>query len=697
MELILTDRNPKISYASSHTEAVINTAPLTNSAQKIVLSPQYVYQTLYAFLWVVTITLFAIPLNANAQPNKSLLTPQQQDFLDAYKAIKRNDRKAIANYKKKLKNYPLIVYINYHDYRLHLATTPKKQIKAFIANNKNNYLGDRLYSKWLTYLANKKHWTTFLQNYKPQKSLSLRCYHIQALANRKQVSKALELGKPIWQDQTYLNKACKPLDKLIRDHKKLTGTMLWHRIELAMSKRKINLAKKLSKDLSAKDRAMLDYWIRVYKKPELIAKPLPNSISPTVKKSIFTQGIRLLASKNPNLANTSLNTFYKQYGLNNDQYAVLKRKIALRTAYKYAPQAEEYLGEVNGSSAKNEDTLRWQAQVALKKSDWATLLETIELMPLENQKDKQWLYWKARALEASKQHKEANEIYNQLAKQRNYYGFLAADKLNKPYRFNPNPVKKRDTKYLIKKYPELQRIQQLMAVDWPLSAKREWYQLLKRVDSNELQAIAVLAYQWEQYSQSIRSLAKAKNWHDLGLRFPTPHKEPVMQNANKNNIDPAWIYGIMRRESAFSEDIRSPVGAVGLMQIMPKTAKYIGKKIGVKKVSYQDLSKAENNIQLGSAYLSYLSDKYAGQKVLATASYNAGPNRVDSWIPKTGMLPADQWIDSIPFSETRAYVKAVLEYTTIFKSIMNKKYDRLKDVMPPIGYKNIKNTDPAHP
>lgn len=697
--MILTIRNITISWRTLYTSYVgIHIPPISKSIFQCFIPPiktasNNIFYSVLLALFLVTF----LSTQAQAQTQKSLLTSQQKDFLAAYKSLKANDRQAIAKYKKKLKNYPLIVYINYHDYRMHMGTTPTKKIKQFIAQNQDNYLGDKLYSKWLTHLAKQKKWTTFLNNYKPQKSLNLRCYHIQALANRKQTSKALRLAKPIWQDQIKLNHACKPLDKLIRNHKKLTGAMLWHRIELAMNKRKTHEAKKLSKDLSAKDRAMFNYWLKVYKKPSLITSPLPKHISPTIKKRIFTLGIRLLASRDPSLANKSLNKFYKQYGLNKDQYGVLKRKVALRTAYKYAPQAEKYLDEVNNTSAKTEDTLRWQAQVALKKSDWATLLETIELMPAKEQKDKQWLYWKARALAAAKQHKEANDIYKLLAKQRNYYGFLAADILNKPYQFNPNPVKQKNTKYLIKKYPELQRIQELMAVNWPLSAKREWYQLLKRVDRNELQAIAVLAYQWEQYAQSIRSLAKAKKWHDLDLRFPTPHKEPVMQNANKNNIDPAWIYGIMRRESAFSEDIRSPVGAVGLMQLMPRTAKYIGKKIGVKKVSYRDLIKADNNIELGSAYLSYLSDKYAGQKVLATASYNAGPNRVDSWIPKSGTLPADQWVDSIPFSETRAYVKAVLEYTTIFKSLLNKKYDRLKDVMPPVGYNNIKKTDSNHP
>jgi len=654
--------------------------------------------SLITLIALISLTLFlSTPLNAFAQVNKSSLNQNQKDYLSAYKAIKRNDRKAISKYKKKLKDYPLMVYLNYHDYRLHMSSTPKEQIKSFIKQNQDNYLGDKLYGKWLRHLAGKRHWTTFLKNYKPQKSQTSQCYHIQALANRKQVSKALKLAKPIWQSSTTLSKACKPLDKLLRNNRKLTGGMIWQRITLAMNKRKIKLAKKLSKDLSSNDKKMFNYWLKVYSKPQLVAKPLPSYISGSIKKSIFHQGIKRLASKDAPLANKSLLKYKKQYALNADQYAVLKRQVALRTAYKYAPQAKDYLNAVNTTKAKSKDTLRWQAQVALKYSDWAMLLDTIELMPSESQQDKQWLYWKARALEATKQGKAANDIYKRLAKQRNYYAFLSADRLNKPYQFNPNPVKKRDTKYLIKKYPELQRIQELMAVDWPLSAKREWYFLLKRVDRDELQAIAVLANQWKQHSQAIRSLAKAKKWHDLDLRFPTPHKEPVMQNADKNNIDPAWIYGIMRRESAFSEDIKSPVGAMGLMQLMPKTAKYIGNKIGVKKVSYQDLSKAKNNIELGSAYLSYLNQKYKGNKVLATASYNAGPGRVDRWTPKKSSIPADQWIDSIPYTETRTYVKAVLEYTTIFKSLLNKKYDRLEDVMPPIGGKPITKTDPKHP
>lgn len=649
------------------------------------------------FIGLLLLITLLIGMQSPAFAQKKELSQSQQDFLDAYQAIKNNDRKAIAQYKRKLQNYPLYPYVLYHDYRRNLKDTPKHLIESFIKDNQNNYLGDALYRKWLVHLAKIGHWTTFLNAYTPQKNKNSQCYYIQALANRKQVETALKYAKPLWEDSLELSSACYPIDKILRKNNQLTGTMIWNRISLAMNKRKTKLAQKLSHDLSKKDQKMFSYWLKVYKKPSLVSKAMPSYLAPTIRKKIFTQGVKKLASRNAKLAKSSLDKYYKQYGLNRDQFLVLDKNIALRTAYRYGPQAKELLNEVNTNGYKSKETLRWQAQIAIKHSQWPDLLDAIELMETKDQDSKQWVYWKARALEATKQQTAANILYQKLAKQRNYYAFLAADRLNLPYQFNPNPIKKVKTEALIKKYPQLARIQELLAIDWMLSTKREWYHLLNKVDRNELQAVGVLANQWEQHAQAIRSMAKAKDWNALHLRFPTPYKEPVMQNAEKNNIDPAWVYGIMRRESAFSEDIKSPVGATGLMQIMPKTAKYMSQKIGSGNISYKKLTQAENNIELGSAYLNYLNGKYHGHKVLATASYNAGPSRVDRWVPKTGSIPADQWIDSIPFSETRDYVKAVLEYTTIFKSLLNQRYDRLKDVMPDIGNTPIQKTDPKHP
>lgn len=634
--------------------------------------------------------LFAFSSSASAKNN---LTASQQAFLDAYDAIRANDRRAIAKYKKQLKDYALYPYLLFHDYRLHISNTPNHLIESFVNEHQNSYIGDALYNKWLAHLAKTKQWKKLSSVYTPQKKQDLQCYHIQALAHTNQLELAIEQSKPIWVRSTKLSRACRPIDTLLRKHKSLTGPMVWERIELALEKRHYKTATHLARDLSKTDKQMVSYWQKVLKEPSLVNQRMPSYVSTTVRKKAFTQGVKYLAKKDPKEARLALIRYSQQYGLDRSQFNMLEQYIALRTAYQYAPEAKDYLKNVNLNGQRNDETLRWQAQVALKNSDWPELLDTLDLMEPEAQDEKQWMYWRARALEATNRPQAAHILYNKLAKDRHYYAFLAADRLNLPYQFNPKPVEQIDTKQLIAKYPELTRIKELLAVNWELSSKREWYQLLNKADADELHAVAVLADQWEQHAQAIRSLAKAEEWNVLQLRFPTPYKEPIMQNAKKNDIDPAWIYGIIRRESAFSEDIRSPVGATGLMQLMPQTAKYINNKIGGKRNSYKRLTEAQNNIELGSAYLSYLNKKFDGNKVLATASYNAGPRRVESWIPEHRSLPADQWVDSIPYSETRAYVKAVLEYTTIFKSLLNQKHDRLQDVMPEIGIVNTADKD----
>ena len=631
---------------------------------------------------LIPVIVFALPLTIHAA---TPLTENQQSFLDAYKSIEANDRPAIADYKAKLKNYELTPYLLYHDYRLHLKNTPPRLIKQFVKENENNYLGDRLYVQWLTLLASESRWKEYLNDYNPQKGRDLQCYHTQALAATNQLPQAIEQAQTLWVSDASLSKACMPIADILKNSNALTGSMIWERIGLTMQKNRVSLAKILARDLSTSEHEMFDTWLAVHKDPQLIEKPLDQSIDPVIKKQIFMQGLLGLARKDPDQALQTLERFHKQYGLSVEQYNDEKRSISLRTAYRYQPQAEGYLKDVNTSGGASEDSLRWQAQIALKTSNWPLLLDTIALMETAQQQDTQWQYWQARALAATGDEASAVKIYQKLAKDRSYYAFLSADILKIDYQFNPDPVHKIDTESLIKKYPELQRMQELLAIDWLLSAKREWYNLLATVEADDLHAIAVLTSDWKQYSMAITTAARAKRWNDLAIRFPTPHKGPVIQSADKHGVDPAWVYGVIRRESAFSEDIQSSAGAVGLMQLMPKTAKYIGGKIGINNTPKSLLIQPESNIELGSAYLAYLNKKYNGNQVLATASYNAGPHRIDSWLPKDHSLPADQWVDSIPFSETRAYVKAVLEYTTIFKSLLSKKYDRLSDVMPAIG------------
>ena len=623
---------------------------------------------------------------AIASIDHAKLTDNQKKFLDAYEAIKANDRPLISKYKSQLKNYPLYPYIVYLDYKYHFKDTPSGAIESFLNNNPNSPLPFFLKSKWLHYLAETYQWDLYIKHYKEDeyRSVSLECYFIQASITRNQAKQVQKKAQTLWKTHISLPKTCKPVKRFLRKEHLITGSMVWSKARLAMEKGKINQAKKIGRDLSKMGRRSLNFWIATYKTPKKVTRAIPAYISPVIRQAIFMQGIQRLSYSEPELALKTLTQRYEQYGLNPTELADLQSGISLRFAYQYHPKASEYLAQIERVS-KNKRTLDWELQVAIRESNWIDYLDMYALLPEKQQHETRWRYWKARALDELNQTKKALPIFKLLAQQRNFYGFMSADRLNQPYQFNPTPSQKKSLTKMARKYPQLKVIQELIAINWKLSLKREWYHLLDHIDEDDFEAIANFMSDWNQHNLAIQTISKVKKWDDLSLRFPTPYKQPVLQAADKNTIDPAWVYGVIRRESAFSANISSAVGAVGLMQLMPKTARYIGRKLGFKKRQYTHLTSPESNIKLGSAYLSYLHKKYNGSRVLATAAYNAGPHRVDQWIPKDTIMSADQWIETIPFSETRAYVKAVLEYTTIFKSMLNKKYDRLENFMHPIG------------
>lgn len=640
----------------------------------------------YLFITYLITSLLIISTAHATTLDRSKLTQDQRNFLHAYTAIQDRDRPLIAQYKKKLQNYPLLPYISYLDYLKNLNNTPTIAIVNFIKSHKNTHLANRLTLRWLNHLGKTKQWSLFLEHYDSNKhtSSNLSCYYVQAHIHKSKSYYNLGSLRDHWVTGRPLSKACQPIDTYIRNNQKLTGSMLWDNIILAVKKRQISFATLLSQDLSKKERGFYQAWLKIDKNPKLLAKGFPKDMPLRVKQAAFKQSIILLARKDPLLANQLLKKYAKPYNISLINVNELRRTISLRLAYRYKTEAKQFLYEVNQTEA-SKDTLRWQLQVALKNSDWLTILETYELLDPEYQIKNKWQYWKARALNETNKQDQAKIIFKDLAKKRNFYGFLSADILNLDYQFNPTSNDDIDIDYLLKKYSQLPRIKELIAINWKINANREWYHLLTHVKPDDLEAVNYLALEWEQYNIAIRGAAKAKDWNNINLRFPTPHKGPIMKAASQNEIDPAWIYAVMRRESAFAKNTLSPAGAIGLMQLMPKTAKYIGQKMGVNASIYRDLTNPKSNIKLGSAYLSYLYKKYDYNRIKATAAYNAGPSRVNQWIPKDRVIEADQWIDSIPFTETRRYVKAVMEYTIIFQSLLNQKYDRLEINMQPIG------------
>ncbi|NOQ93726.1 MAG: transglycosylase SLT domain-containing protein, partial [Methylophaga sp.] len=231
--------------------------------------------------------------------------------------------------------------------------------------------------------------------------------------------------------------------------------------------------------------------------------------------------------------------------------------------------------------------------------------------------------------------------------------------------------------------PAVARLKEFYALNMNLEARRQAYSLKQKSSVRQLQLLATLTHQCGWHNQTISFLGKAKYWDALDLRFPIVCDTAIRKAGKKNGLNPSWLLGIARQESAFNPSARSHVGATGLMQLMPKTGKLIARLINQPLKSTSELLNPDRNIQLGSAYLRRMYDKNQRNPVLATASYNAGPHRIKRWLP-THDLAADIWIENIPYTETRRYTQSVLSYATIFDYQRKQAIKPLSDRMPTI-------------
>jgi soluble lytic murein transglycosylase len=323
---------------------------------------------------------------------------------------------------------------------------------------------------------------------------------------------------------------------------------------------------------------------------------------------------------------------------------------------------------------------------AMRDQDWESAQEWLERLSLGEQHTPQWRYWRGRVLEAKGHLEEARSVYLLNGEQRGYYSFLAADRAGHRYQFAHSPITYHVSELAdVESLPAIQRARELYAIKRTVDARREWNYAIERMTQPQLLKAAKLADAWGWHDRAISSLAQAKYWDDLELRFPLAHQQQVLHQAARQKINPAWAFAIIRQESAFTADARSHAGALGLMQLLPRTARDMARSLRVRTPRRGDLLKIDTNIQLGVGYLKKVQDRYQGHPVLATAAYNAGPSNVKRWLPNDKSVAADIWIETVPFKETRDYLKRVLTYTVIYEQRLGQQPRSLLERMTPIS------------
>ncbi|MCK5664495.1 MAG: transglycosylase SLT domain-containing protein, partial [Thiotrichaceae bacterium] len=596
---------------------------------------------------------------------------KRDDFLEAYDVLHKGGFYDSSH----LRGYILQPYLDYERIKKRLDKTSDRTLIKFIKKNKNSWLAEDLNTELLARYAKQKKWKSIRTSYKKgQGGNKAKCHGLDAIirtSSGQAKKNALNDAYKVWLSGNRRPKNCNSLFSLLKQNGRITDQAAWQRITLAMEKGKTRLASDLAIHLNEK--SLVSLWVKLRKNPTKNLKHKRLKKKDTRSRQLIAYGIKRLARKNPNKARQVWNKFKKSHPFTLKEKAGIESYIGVKQAIDHSPSALQNLSKIP-NKYRSDDGNTWMARMALRQGDWRKLGTAITSMNTEEQQSDIWQYWRAQS--DKRTGKKTNINLHKLAKNASFYGFLAADQLKKPY----ERLLQKETNWnqlipKIRNMHSIRRATELYAIGNPKLAKKEWFWTLKRLNKQDKLAAAAYALQIKQPFLAIITVSQTKDWNQTGLRFPLEYKDLVKRAAKQQGIVPAWAYGIMRRESAFDSQIVSSANAKGLMQVLPSTAKGVARKIGIKNHKTSDLLIPEKNARIGTAYLSQMLKRFKGSYVKATASYNAGPHRIPRWLPDKN-ISAPQWIESIPFNETRKYVRAVMSYTTIYDHKLNYKARR---------------------
>ena len=617
-------------------------------------------------------------------PSQDSLKKSRKQFIEAEKAIKKGKQAKFKKILNQLEDYPLYPYLLYADIKKRIHSANPIEIKKFITRYSDSPLAYRLRHSRLFFLARKKQWKEFLTFYQPTTNLKLKCHYHNALINTGQIEQSFSEIEEVWLHDRSLPKSCDPVLSIWKKNEILTSTLVWKRIQLAMGAGRSRLAKHLAEYLPESEQYWANTWYKVHHKPSLIKKRKILSSKHPMVSSILLHGIKRMARYDPESAVNLWKKIKTKARLTPSQEATVYRSIGTAFQRRDMPEALTWLAKIPAEYT-DPRVREWRIRITLKTEDWEGSLHWINQLTGEEQNSDRWLYWRARALEGMGNIKKAEQIYHQIAKSRSYESFLAAERVGQPYQFAHQPLSFTDSELTpLRQTPGILRAKELLAINKLVDARREWYTITQHMDDRSLQMAAKIAYNWDWHERGILTLGQSSNRDDLDIRFPIVHKNKVLQHAISTNIEPAWAFSIMRQESAFAVDARSSRNARGLMQLLPGTARAVARSLKTKLKRTSDLYIANINIRLGINYLQRVTKGFNNNLSLATAAYNAGEYRVHKWLPKKGNIAPDIWIETIPFKETRNYLRRILAYTLIYEHRLGLQLTPLSQRMPQI-------------
>ncbi|HWV16029.1 MAG TPA: transglycosylase SLT domain-containing protein [Cellvibrio sp.] len=632
------------------------------------------------------------PLWAAADKNTSQAAKQPKASQDASstrkaerlyydEAQKALNKKQLARYQQilpNLKHYPLLPYLEYQELSDRLMAMPQSEVERFFSRYPDSFLAERLRHRWLRTLASKGLWSEYRKFYDSELSdPELACFNLQArLATGDNT--ALNEIEPLWNIKKPQSKSCDTLFAQWKQAGLLTPELLWSRLIKAVDADEVELANKLAQEMAPAQQVFASQYQRVGKTPQLIFQTELFNTKVAETRAAIALGLQRYAQTDSLAALGLWRNYQKQGTFNEDEVIGINYVLA----QQLLRQNNERLAEDLVAATPNlshVDLLEALIRESLRRQDWGKSNRWIRRLPADLQKSERWSYWQARTMEELHikeiAGQKSSDIYARVANERSFYGFLSADKLGVDYSLGDRPLAL--SQEFIKKVelsPGIQRAREFYLVGDLNASSREWLHTTRHFSAEEIVAAGRLADHWGWYRLAIQTMGDAQLWDELQVRFPLVYPENIRNAARQTSVNEHMIFAITRQESAFKSDAKSIAGALGLMQLLPSTAKETARKNGMT-FKEQDLLQPERNITLGSQYLDQLLGSFSGNRILAAAAYNAGPGRVRKWLNKEDAekLPYDVWIETIPFKETRTYVQNILSYSVIYGYRMGKK------------------------
>ena len=638
-----------------------------------------------------SVLIFSFINTANGQ----IVTVNKSDevILEMNQAFKKNDKAQLSRLLPKAKGHALEPWAAYWELRARLDQASTAEIQEFLTTYAGTYAEDRLRNDWLLQLGRQRDWALIAQEYprfRMNDDREVRCYALGTEAQLNKPETPAELKK-LWYALRESDDGCTTVAEKLHDAKKLDSLDIWRKARLAMDNNRPRAAQAA---LNIESAELGKQAILIHADPQ---KYLDKRIVAFTRKrkELSVLALIRIANTDPDKAAQLLE---KKWGLmlTKEEHNWTWGVIGKQAAQKLQDNAHAYFSKVSRNQDLNDDLLAWKARAALRQGDWKAVAATLDAME-DAKNDPTWVYWKARAhlntATTDAQRADATASLKSIAGVKGFYEQLALEELGQAISVpaKPAPLTALE-KAAAQQNAGLQRALYALSLGLRPEGNREWNYSTNLhtpggMNERELLAAADLACSKQVWDRCINTSDRTKTQIDFDQRFPMPLKDTVLRKSKEVQLDPAYVYGLIRQESRFIMDAKSVVGASGLMQVMPATAKWTAKKIGLTNFQLNQLNEHETNVAIGTGYLKLVLDDFDGSMPLAAAAYNAGPSRSRAW-RKGPVLEAAIWAENIPFAETRDYVKKVLSNTTNYAAIITGQPQSLKARLGTVGPRN---------